>query len=158
MILNKKKTVILIISAVFFVALDHFLKAAAVGGFFDQPVGILGDWFSLSFSTNKYIAFSLPLSGVILEIFIVALIAFLLFCFFAFLKKRQYDIVVPLTFIILGAISNMLDRLKFGYVVDYFNLKWFTIFNIADIMIVTGAIFGALAWWKEEKWRKLNRS
>jgi signal peptidase II len=43
-----------------------------------------------------------------------------------------------LLFIIFGAISNLVDRLKFGYVIDYIDIKYFTVFNLADIMIVVG--------------------
>ena len=38
--------------------------------------------------------------------------------------------------IILGASSNIIDRIKFGFVVDYINLKIWPVFNIADIIIV----------------------
>ena len=42
--------------------------------------------------------------------------------------------------IIFGAVSNLYDRLKYGFVIDYFDLKYFTIFNIADAMIFFGAL------------------
>ena len=40
--------------------------------------------------------------------------------------------------IILGAFSNLLDRLLFGYVIDYLNLHFWPVFNLADVMVVVG--------------------
>ncbi len=41
-----------------------------------------------------------------------------------------------------GALSNLADRLRFGFIIDYFYLKWplNTVFNIADIAILAGSI------------------
>jgi signal peptidase II len=50
-----------------------------------------------------------------------------------------------------GALSNLADRLRFGYVVDYIDLKYLPVFNIADIAIVLGAIFLVYSLLKKEK-------
>lgn len=39
-----------------------------------------------------------------------------------------------------GAISNLVDRLRFGYVVDYIDLKAFPVFNLADVAIILGSL------------------
>jgi signal peptidase II len=44
----------------------------------------------------------------------------------------------------LGAFSNLYDRLHYGYVIDYFDLKYFTVFNLSDVMIIIG-IFGVIS-------------
>jgi len=54
--------------------------------------------------------------------------------------KNEWLKATLLTFIIFGAISNVLDRLRYGFVIDYLDLKYFTVFNIADIMIVGGVL------------------
>ncbi len=43
-----------------------------------------------------------------------------------------------MSLIVLGAGSNLLDRIKYSYVIDYIDLKYFTVFNIADTMISLG--------------------
>lgn len=42
--------------------------------------------------------------------------------------------------IISGAVSNIIDRLYFSCVIDFIDLKFWPIFNLADIFIVSGAI------------------
>jgi signal peptidase II len=54
-------------------------------------------------------------------------------------SAKRWEVII-LTFIIFGAISNILDRLIYGYVIDYLELKYFTVFNLADVMISGGAI------------------
>ena len=45
-----------------------------------------------------------------------------------------------LGFILGGALSNGIDRLLQGYVVDFIDLHWWPVFNIADSAIVLGVI------------------
>jgi len=144
-----KKTVIFIIFAVFFVALDRFMEALCLHGYFDQPVPIVGDVFTLSYVKNYYIAFSLPFSGPILTaligiIILILLIYWLKSIFFSNLKsplgpssgRRQIsNLNYTLAMLIIGAILNFTDRVQHGFVVDYFYLKYFTVFNLADCLI-----------------------
>lgn len=37
-----------------------------------------------------------------------------------------------------GALGNLCDRLRLGYVVDMIDLKWWPVFNVADIGITVG--------------------
>ena len=38
-----------------------------------------------------------------------------------------------------GAVGNLIDRLRFGYVVDFFDLRVWPVFNVADSAITIGA-------------------
>lgn len=46
-----------------------------------------------------------------------------------------------LTFIMIGAIGNVSDRILFGKVTDLFNIHIIPVFNVADIMINIGVLF-----------------
>ena len=37
-----------------------------------------------------------------------------------------------------GALGNMIDRFRFGFVVDFIDLGWWPVFNVADSSIVVG--------------------
>lgn len=56
-----------------------------------------------------------------------------------------------------GAVGNAIDRavrhpgFPAGHVVDFFDLRWFPVFNIADSAIVCGAIFLALLTLRAER-------
>ncbi len=135
-----KKTIIFLLIIVFLFCLDRFLKNLALRGEFNN-FPIFGNLLKFNFASNYYIAFSLPLKGKILTIFIFFIIIFLLFYIIVLWQKKEYAISLFLFAISLGAISNLWDRIKFGYVIDYFNLKYFTVFNVADVLIVVSALF-----------------
>ena len=52
-----------------------------------------------------------------------------------------------------GAASNVYDRLKRGYVVDYFSFSFLKkiVFNLGDLFIFIGLVLVAVARWKQEK-------
>jgi signal peptidase II len=77
----------------------------------------------------------LPLEGLVLNYFIASIIFGLIIYLIKLFKAKRYKVLIALTFIILGAISNLFDRFRFGFVIDYFDLKYFTVFNLADMMI-----------------------
>ncbi len=39
-----------------------------------------------------------------------------------------------------GALGNLVDRVRLGYVVDFIQVGWWPVFNIADSAIVIGAV------------------
>jgi signal peptidase II len=51
---------------------------------------------------------------------------------------------VMLGFILGGAVSNGVDRLFQSYVVDFINLHWWPVFNVADSAIVIGIVVAIL--------------
>jgi len=90
--------------------------------------------------TNPNIAFGLPLPQmitIILASIILILLGFLWWQ--SFLKKKLWQ-ALAVSLIIIGALSNLLDRLLFGYVIDYLNIFIWPVFNLADVMIVIGVL------------------
>ena len=58
--------------------------------------------------------------------------------------------------VISGGVGNLIDRVRFGYVVDMFHFEFwpsYPVFNVADICVVCGAILGAIYYmWIYEKY------
>lgn len=60
-------------------------------------------------------------------------------------RERARDDVIALSLVLGGAIGNIVDRVRFGYVVDYADLHFgdwrpFLIFNLADAAITIGVL------------------
>lgn len=140
MISNKQKTAFYLSAAVF-LALDRVLKLYVMH-YLRSPWPILGDLLRLDFQGNRYIAFSLPLSGGALNLLVAGIIIFLIYYWIKLHFGGQYDESVAVWFAIFGSVSNLYDRFRYGFVIDYLDLKYFTVFNLADAMIVAAA--GAL--------------
>ncbi len=141
MTLYKKKVIAVIPVIIFFIALDRLLKSLSLYNYFNSPIRIIDDIITLNFTSNYNIAFSLPLSGWWLNILIALIIICLIYYMLYLLSKNVYiKQIFFLSLIILGATSNLFDRIKYGYVIDYIDIKYFTVFNIVDMMIVGGVI------------------
>ncbi len=135
-------TVLLV--AIFFIA-DRYLKILALQNFSEKSHNLIGDFLAFTFTPNYYIAFSLPLSGLFLNILLIIIITGLMLWLFKVIKKPENNyLIFGLFLILLGALSNLLDRLAYGYVIDYFYLQYFSVFNLADIGISIGALLALI--------------
>jgi len=140
--LHKKKTaIVILILAVFLLLIDRFLKNLALNSV--ENYSLIGETLKFNFAKNYFIAFSLPLGGWLLLAIISAIMTFLLIYSIQLYKKDNFIESALLSSVFLGSASNLFDRLKIGYVIDYIDLKYFTVFNVADAMIV-GAVIALL--------------
>lgn len=144
---------IILLIAIFFI-LDRYLKMLALGKPDGFSLDLIGRFFSFQFTPNPYLAFSLPLSGWLINALIILIILSLIFYIFYLIlkdKSSQWTVLI-LTIILFGAISNILDRLVFGYVIDYLYLRHFTVFNLADVMITGGTVALFLSYFNKQKY------
>ncbi len=105
---------------------------------------ILKFWlFRLRLYRNSGIALGIPLSPLIFyPLFILLVTGFLIY----FNKKTSGALTTYSSLVLAAAFSNLIDRLRFGYVVDFieFYPTRGPIFNLADIVIVVGILI--IAW------------
>ncbi|MEI6596768.1 MAG: signal peptidase II [bacterium] len=137
---NIKKMIAVNLAVIFFIGLDRFFKVFIFNNQASE-FNLLGEILKFNFKNNYNIAFSLPLSGSWLSAMILLIILLLIFYLAQAWRKKEIALEVGLLMVILGASSNLYDRLKYGFVVDYFDLKYFTVFNLADFLIVAGVLF-----------------
>ena len=145
-----RSTTIFSTIVVFFI-LDRFLKSAAADGLLSS-IDVIKNIFQINFIPNYNISFSLPLSGAWLKIVLAAVVIGIMVYATAIKTHRREPDIYFWWLMIVGATSNLLDRWRWGYVVDYFDVTFFTVFNVADIMISIGAL--GLIW---INWRALRR-
>ncbi len=103
---------------------------------------IISDFFHLTYVENTGAAFGI-LSGKITLFLVVTTLAIVLLLKYA---KEQRDndhvkyLYIIISFIIAGAIGNLVDRAVFGFVTDMIDFRglWKFVFNIADCYVVCG--------------------
>ncbi len=102
------------------------------------------NFFNIVFTWNFGTAFSLFNSlGEYAPIILVVMTGFLigLLSHYMFVRAKKYEIM-PLAMIVGGAMGNLIDRIRFGAVVDFLDFHlgayhW-PAFNVADVCIVLG--------------------
>lgn len=113
----------------------------------DEDVHVVGP-LSIHHVQNPGIAFGLfggatPVVAAVTSGAIVWMIVF-------FARSALRHPVLPAAFGLLigGSVSNLVDRVRLGYVTDFVDLSWwgFRVFNLADAFIVVGVVIllGAL--------------
>lgn len=135
----KKKLAIL---AVLIIIFDRAIKLLIARNLLLDKVNyVIDNFFYLTFVKNKGAGFSI-LSGERLLLITIAVITLCAF-YQLFIKDKKLSNYETISYGLLvgGIISNLIDRVYFGYVIDYlgfiiFNYQ-FPIFNLADMAIVT---------------------
>lgn len=103
---------------------------------------LLSGWLTLRGTKNPGVAFGVALPAPLLLLAVgMAIIALIVAAASAWRQRDTYAIVCLLA-VISGAAANVVDRLRYGAVIDYLDVPWFTVFNIADALITVGV--GAL--------------
>lgn len=99
-------------------------------------------WFE--FSKNYNIAFGIKINQGLLYTLIIITIALLLILIIKSIFKFDAFQAFLIGLIFAGAVSNLIDRLTFGYAIDFIHLTvkgWpWPVFNIADVCITLGVV------------------
>lgn len=143
--MDDKKVGFLILVGLFIFCVDQFLKWLAIlqrGGFFS--------WGFLSFGVyeNLGIAFGIKIPAIVFYPLVFLVLFLLIRKFKRDILHKNFLVLLSLTLIGSGALSNGIDRFFRGHVVDYIQLSFGSVFNLADVAIIVGII---LLIWKELK-------
>jgi signal peptidase II len=103
----------------------------------DQGDHIVGP-FWIHHVQNSGIAFGLFSSRTAAVIVLTGIAVVWMLVFFARSGARHPVLPVALGLVIGGSMSNLLDRVRLGYVTDFLDLRYWPAFNLADSFIVIG--------------------
>ncbi|GEM_PF-2205927 len=119
-----------------FFILDRTLRKIALSGTVKKFL-----FFKLFLFKNSGIALSLSFRGLFFYFLLVIVFYIVVFSLIKSYREGNKINILCFNLIFIGASSNLLDRLKYGWVIDYFNCSFFSsVFNIADLMILSGTI------------------
>lgn len=146
----KKNLLIFILGAVMIIALDQITKSAIMARFaLHEVYPVISGFFNLVYVMNPGAAFGFlaNASETFRYIFftgITVIAAGLILYYLIKSNPRNLMLAGSLTLIFGGAVGNLIDRLRFGAVVDFLDIYVGTThwpaFNVADSAITIGAI------------------
>lgn len=118
--------------------LDRIIKLIVVS--LTSDIVVIKNFFEITYVTNYGGAWSI-LNGYRLLLIIISFIASLVI-YFTFIKGKELNKLSSITLGLLigGILGNLVDRLIYGYVIDYLSFNifgyLFPVFNLADALIV----------------------
>lgn len=125
-------------------ALDQWTKALiqrSLGPSGDAAtVAIVGDWFLLEYARNRGVAFGV-FAGHPELVPLVALVV--LAGLVGYAARRGFEgpwLIAGAGLVVGGAVGNLIDRIRFGYVIDFLAIGPWPNFNVADSAIAVGVV------------------
>jgi signal peptidase II len=148
---RRTATVFALVATVW-VALDQATKLLAVRVFDDNPVDL--GWIRLVDVRNENAAFGIPgFPG----LFLIVTVVVLTLVIRSLPRTDSVAVAAVYGLIVGGALGNAVDRVfrapgfPAGAVVDFLDLGWWPVFNVADIGITCGAALLVVLLWRAER-------
>jgi signal peptidase II len=115
----------------------HIIEANMMPGL---SLPVIPNIFHITYILNPGAAFGILENqrGFFIAIAIAMLLAAIYF--YPRIPAKYHMLRFGVCLLVGGASGNVIDRIKTGYVVDFFDLRVWPVFNIADIAIVSGVI------------------
>jgi len=152
MAISKFKKIVLSLSLCFsLLILESLIKYYLLNKVPKEGFYFFSKFAQIIYTPNQNIAFSLPLPQILTIIIVIVILAVLSYLWWLSLLKSNLWKLTAISLIILGALSNLIDRLLFGYVIDYIKIWIWPVFNLADAMIVAGVFIYILSEFKKPR-------
>jgi signal peptidase II len=150
MSLARRNDLIMVATGVLVIFLDQLVKQWITQYFSGERansfIPLVGNILELISVKNRGVAFSLLEGRGSLYVLIALAVAVVVWLYWRLRNSPSVLIKVIFGLIIGGAIGNLIDRLRLGYVVDFIHFQIpairfsFAVFNVADSSITVGVI------------------
>ncbi|HEX8967752.1 MAG TPA: signal peptidase II [Chloroflexota bacterium] len=131
------------------VVLDQITKRLAEDRLRGQrPIPVVDDILRLTYVENRGAAFGLLQDQTAFFVFVGILVIGVIAASYRYLPRSGFRLHLALGLQLGGALGNLIDRVRQGYVVDFvdfgYRSNWWPVFNVADSAIVVGVALLAL--------------
>ena len=124
-------------------ATKHWIRTNLAYGQSWAIIPALDGWLNITYIHNSGAAFGILPQANLLFIIIAVIVVVVIVVYYLYLPPGGFLVRASLGLQLGGALGNLLDRLRYGYVTDFVDiglspsLRWST-FNVADACIVIG--------------------
>ena len=140
------------------ISFDQIIKFLVSTKVPDSGIFVLGSTIKIENVLNQNIAFGFALPTILVFVLILVALVLISCLLMQARKQKQYFDSILLSIMFYAAVSNLIDRIFLGGVVDYlsitiYNFTWPT-FNLADRLIVVACIIFILNQFKSKNYAK----
>ncbi|HIU64996.1 MAG TPA: signal peptidase II [Candidatus Avacidaminococcus intestinavium] len=127
------------------VVLDQMTKFAVVSNMnLGSSIPIVQDFFHLTYILNAGAAFGILENSRYFFVGTAIIVLLGLIFFRKFIASEPFSVRIGIALFAGGTLGNLIDRIRLGMVIDFFDFRIWPIFNIADIAICVGV--GLIIW------------
>lgn len=140
---NKIKSYVLIFACVvlFIAVLDYYVKSCVESTPLFRPICVIAPFVTITHLRNYGGAFSILQNQTLFLVSVGILVPLIIVLSFRKAIVSDFRYTLACAAVCGGAVGNLIDRLAYGYVVDYISVGSFPVFNISDSFITVGAVF-----------------
>jgi signal peptidase II len=106
-----------------------------------MSIPVVDNIFHVTYVLNPGAAFGILEHQTAFFVIVAVIMLIATVYFYRFIAVKHQVLRIGIALMAGGAVGNVIDRIKTGYVVDFFDFRIWPVFNIADIAIVTGVGF-----------------
>lgn len=132
----------LILLSLAIIAIDqytkYYIQAHMLPG---ASIPVIHDIFHITYVLNPGAAFGMFEHQTAFFVVVAGILLVGAIYFYPRIPQKNYMLRCGIGLQVGGAIGNVIDRIKTGYVVDFLDFRIWPVFNVADIAIVTGVGF-----------------
>lgn len=115
-----------------------------------QSITLINNFLYITYVRNPGAAFGLFPYQTAFFIIITLVVAALILYYYRILSEDHRWLRFSLALQLGGALGNLIDRIRGGYVIDFINFTvWPPVFNLADSAIVIGIGIFLIAFWRD---------
>ncbi|MFO8192667.1 MAG: signal peptidase II [Bacillota bacterium] len=151
----------LILIAAVVIVLDQLSKYMIASSMkMGQSITVIENFFYITYVRNPGAAFGMFPYQTVFFVVITVIVVLVIIYYYRLLTKGHRWLRVALALQLGGALGNLIDRVRGGYVTDFLNFTvWPPVFNLADSAIVIGIAFFVIAFWRDSNSiKELERS
>jgi signal peptidase II len=116
-----------------------------------MPLGFLEPLFRFTLVHNTGAAFGLFPQGGSIFLIVAVVISLVIVYYYRQVPSGAWLTRLALGLQLGGALGNVLDRIRLGYVVDFLHVEYWPVFNVADSCIVVGVTLLAVVMLYQEQ-------
>lgn len=145
----KKKHVIIFSIALMAVLIDQITKFLINAGFqLNESMPVIKPIFYLTYIHNFGAGFGILQQQKFILVFASIIVIGAIFYYFHKIDNKDLLLQILVGLILGGTIGNLIDRISYGFVIDFLDFRIWPIFNFADSFVTVGVIGLVIYMWK----------